>query len=409
MTTEAVTITHLSVRQYKSIESLRCELGPLTILVGRNGVGKSNIIDALAFVGDALRDNLDLAIRQRGGINQVRRKSSSKPTVPVIKVGLRLPHGAVAHYMFRLGVVKDAGFKVQEELCEVRDIGNRIIARFHRRDGMGFEWSFHETKPPVLVADRLLLNSVSNYPGFDMVYAALVRTAFHNFNPEVMKREQPPEASTFLNRDGSNLASVVKHLSQTDESRLERVTEYLRAIGVPVRRVSHKQAGSLETIEVLQDRGEGNRPANFDAISLSDGTIRALGMLLSLQSLARQGESEGPTLIGIEEPETALHPAAVGALMDALLEGARTTKLIMTCHSPDLLEHPNVQADMLRVVLLTDSGTKVGRVAPQKAQLLKDHLATAGELLRLDQLEPDEETLEPPPDDLLPWPEEAPA
>jgi predicted ATPase len=241
------------------------------------------------------------------------------------------------------------------------------------------------------------------------VYSALIRTTFHNFNPEVMKREQPPEASTFLNRDGSNLASVVKHLSQTDESRLERVTEYLRAIGVPVRRVSHKQAGSLETIEVLQDRGEGNRAATFDAISLSDGTIRALGMLLSLQSLARQGVSEGPTLIGIEEPETALHPAAVGALMEALLEGARTTQLIMTCHSPDLLENPNVQADMLRVVLMTDSGTKVGRVAPKKAQLLKDHLATAGELLRLDQLEPDEQTLEPPPDDLLPWPEEAPA
>ncbi|MFN7020532.1 MAG: AAA family ATPase, partial [Phycisphaerales bacterium] len=111
-------------------------------------------------------------------------------------------------------------------------------------------------------------------------------------------------------------------------------------------------------------------------------------ILVSVVS-AGPSKSSGPTLIGIEEPETALHPAAAGAMMEALAEGAETTQLIVTCHSPDLLEHASVRPEMIRPVLLDNGRTVVGRLSPHKAQLMRDHLCSAGELLRLDQLEPD--------------------
>jgi predicted ATPase len=126
----------------------------------------------------------------------------------------------------------------------------------------------------------------------------------------------------------------------------------------------------------------GKRNSIFDAIALSDGTIRALGILVSLVSA-------GPSLIGIEEPETALHPAAAGVLMEALTEGAERTQLIITCHSPDLLDHESVSPEMIRPVLLENGRTVVGKLDPAKADLMKKHLATAGDLLRLDQLAPD--------------------
>lgn len=213
---------------------------------------------------------------------------------------------------------------------------------------------------------------------------------FHNLNPESMKYPQRPEPGDLLSHDGRNLASVVKQLQSTSPKSLERVTEYLRAIGVPLKRISHKLAGPLETIEVAQEVTvpEGVRNSNFDAIALSDGTIRALGILVSLVS-ATAAELGGPSLIGIEEPETALHPAASGALMDALIEGANDTQLIITCHSPDLLDHELVTAEMIRPVLLDNGRTVVGKLSPARERLLKAHLSTAGELLRLDQLEPD--------------------
>ncbi|MCY4452121.1 MAG: AAA family ATPase [Immundisolibacterales bacterium] len=69
------TITRVALRNYKSIATCNVSLAPLTILVGQNGAGKSNFLDALRFTAQALRFSLDHAVRERGGINEVRRRS----------------------------------------------------------------------------------------------------------------------------------------------------------------------------------------------------------------------------------------------------------------------------------------------------------------------------------------------
>jgi hypothetical protein len=79
--------------------------------------------------------------------------------------------------------------------------------------------------------------------------------------------------------------------------------------------------------------------------------------------------------------------------MEALTEGAARTQLIITSHSPDLLDHPSVTTDMIRPVLLENGRTVVGNLSPAKAKLMQEHLSSAAELLRLDQLEPDPEDL----------------
>jgi hypothetical protein len=87
----------MALRQFKSIEQCELDLAPLTLLVGRNGVGKSNIVDALRFVADALRTTLEFASRERGGIDQVRRKSlGGRPTHPGAALDLRLYDGTRA-------------------------------------------------------------------------------------------------------------------------------------------------------------------------------------------------------------------------------------------------------------------------------------------------------------------------
>lgn len=236
--------------------------------------------------------------------------------------------------------------------------------------------------------------AASGIPEFRPVFDVLTRMTFHNLNPEQMKLPQRPEPGELLAHDGRNLASVVKHLEDTNPDGLARVAAYVRAIGVPVTRIEHTQAGVLETVRVAEETPvpTGQRNTTFDAIALSDGTIRALGILVSLLS-ARGSTVGGPSLVGVEEPETALHPAAVGALMEALQEGSARTQLIVTCHSPDLLDHEVVTPEIIRPVLLENGKTVVGRLSPSKVQLIQRRLTTAGELLRMDQLEPDPEEL----------------
>ena len=77
MSEEKLPLVHRVVLcDYKSIRECDVSLGPLTLFVGLNGSGKSNFLDALCFVSDALRTNLRNAVEQRGEIRQIVRRGS---------------------------------------------------------------------------------------------------------------------------------------------------------------------------------------------------------------------------------------------------------------------------------------------------------------------------------------------
>ncbi len=99
-------------------------------------------------------------------------------------------------------------------------------------------------------------------------------------------------------------------------------------------------------------------------------------------------------LVGIEEPEAALHPLASGVLIDALREAASHTQVLVTTHSPDLLDEYESATDRLLAVQAIEGETHIAPLDPASRQAIRDHLFSAGELLRMDQLEPDRSDLE---------------
>jgi len=71
-------VRRVVLRDFKSIRECDATLGPLTLLVGLNGSGKSNFLDALRFVSDALRTNLRNAVEQRGEVRQIVRRGKDE-------------------------------------------------------------------------------------------------------------------------------------------------------------------------------------------------------------------------------------------------------------------------------------------------------------------------------------------
>jgi predicted ATPase len=125
---------------------------------------------------------------------------------------------------------------------------------------------------------------------------------------------------------------------------------------------------------------------------MSDGTLRALGALVAVAQVG--SDANAVRLVGIEEPETALHPAAAGALMDALREGSSRTQVVVTTHGPDLLERLDVERDALLVVTSNNGNSRITEADPASREAIRNHLYTPGDLLRMDQLQPDEEDYE---------------
>ena len=120
---------------------------------------------------------------------------------------------------------------------------------------------------------------------------------------------------------------------------------------------------------------------------MSDGTLRTFGILVALFQTGDIGKSP-ISLVGIEEPETALHPAAIGALLDAMSEASESKQVLVTSHSADLLDRKYLTADMLLAVVAEEGVTKIGPIDQASRSVMRDHLFTAGELLRINQLAP---------------------
>jgi predicted ATPase len=253
--------------------------------------------------------------------------------------------------------------------------------------------------PPAAAADRLYLVTLSGLPELRPIYDAMSRMGFYNLSPAVMRVPHPPDAGEILTRDGHNVASVLGRLAVARPEAKHRIEEYLTQVSPGVHGVDRIAVGPMETLEFKQDVVGSRHPWTFGAINMSDGTLRALGVLVALFQGAGPRQ-ESLRLIGIEEPETALHPAASAVLMDVLRDAADERQVLVTSHSPDLLDDASVQDGDIRAVQAEHGDTKIGLLDSAGRAALRDRLYTAGELLRMDQLQPEEAAIELKPEQL---------
>ena len=63
--------------------------------------------------------------------------------------------------------------------------------------------------------------------------------------------------------------------------------------------------------------------------------------------------------------------------------------MLVTSHSADLLDDESISDDMILAVVAEHNETKIGPLDEAGRSALRDHLYTAGELLRMDQIRPD--------------------
>ncbi len=378
-------IRRVVIHNYKSIAKCDVTLGKFNVLVGRNGSGKSNFLDALQFVSDAVSSTLSSAIDSRNGMQALLRRGQVQPKSFRIYLEIQLSD-SLAEYDVEIASQPDDGFVIHEEslsFCAADGKGDsERVFRCGRGDLL---FSTETTLPAKVDEDRLYLPIASSIPRFRPVYEALVAIGMYNPIPDPI-RSPSPSRGIPLRENCGNLASVVYRLKQEHPSTIKRIVEYIGQVTPGITGINSQQVGFFEFLKFQQTVAGEAQPRTFDAMSMSDGTIRALAILVAAMQFRESTDTSH--LVSIEEPETALHPAAIAVLLEGLREASVNSQILITTHSPDLLDRIDLETDNLFAVSDTTGSSVIEPIDDASSTAIKEHLYTAGELQRMDQLEP---------------------
>lgn len=369
-------VTRVAIRDYRSIGSCDVALQPLTLLVGPNGAGKSNFLDALRFVADSMHAPLEQVVSARTGMRSILRKLAGGRLASSFTIRIAFEvDGTAGDYSVTIGEASDGASTIQSETCRIAG------AEFSAKPG---SLSHNADTTPASTGDRPMLVSFGSLPQFAPVFQLLAGFAFYAPSPERMRRPAPPGPGRVLSRDACNAADLVARLQQSYPEIINRVGQYLTSFNPEFSSLTVTESDSYRWLAFTPAANPVNWRLNSSDVS--DGTLRALAILLAIfQSSAATSPF---SLIGLEEPENNLHPAAAGVLLDALLEASATVPIIASTHSADLLDRKDLPENSLLAVALHNGETLVGPVDESAKAILKERLYTAGELLRSNQLAP---------------------
>jgi len=373
-------IERLVLKRFRSFPSDNVSFDSPVFLVGRNGAGKSNFVDVFAFLSEAMSSPLQAVFDKRGGISAVRNRSSSRSYPP--NFGLRVDLGSLngviqrSQYAFEIRALPNYGFEVIHEQCEVTDIQGKHYW-FDR--AKQFRTNVPGLKPAVDPAS-LCLPVVGGEERFAPIVRALGKMRVYSIEPARLREMQDPDGGATLRADGGNAASVLQELQRGNQEAFTRICEILEKIAPCISSVRSKKHGNKLSLEFTQNWGQ-RAGLKFEAYNMSDGTLRALGLLMAVF------QQPPPSVLVIEEPEQTIHPGALDTVLELIHLASSRMQVIVTTHSPELLDAKWIEDKHLRIATWHEGASYILPLSEASRETLKDHLMGAGELLRAGILE----------------------
>jgi len=387
-------ITRLRIQGFRGIADETIEFGPLTVLVGRNGAGKSAVVDALRFIRDALFDGLENAVSRRNGFDAIRHCPYGGILVPRVAFDAMFDqHDGESRlsgsYRFALVSHDNDVYRVVDERCVT-----------HETDPQGPPTLVQQ---PPLVVNRfgesrlgLMLPRTNSFSGASKEVTTLFRGIYYHLFSSDMREPRAASNERILSDDAANLTTVLREMQRAKDGGAAKraVLDALGRIVPDVRDFRVQELAGFLVAQLLHGpaaeaapgNGHGSRGAGtwLGLHQESDGTLRALATLAALYQEVPPSYG-GP--LSLEEPENALHPDALAVLADSIREAATRRQIILTTQSPDLIAR--FRADELRVVERVDGATRVGPLAEHQRKAIEQELFGAGDLLRIEGLQRD--------------------
>jgi len=324
-------LTKIELSGYKSIEQMTLDLGPVNVLIGQNGAGKSNLISFFKLLHEMVSANLQVYIATSGGADALLHYGvkttqcleatlvfSTQPEYAVTEYSLRLRHAApealvfdeeTVVYAFPDGEHRDI-LGVQGQ----RDTGLIEAAYEERGQGKGAE------------------------------SALMALTSCHTFQFHDTSATSPMRQSVYihdnrhLRNDAGNLAAILHKLQETQPLIYRRIVATIRQVSSWFGDFVLKPM-ELNKENVRLDWKERDSDILFGPHQLPDGTLRAMALI----TLLLQADEDLPSLIVIDEPELGLHPYAITILAALIKQASHHCQIIVATQSTGLLDQFDVE------------------------------------------------------------------
>jgi predicted ATPase len=315
-------ITEISVENYKSIRKLdKFALGKLNVLIGANGVGKSNFISFLRLLKNVADKNLQNHVSEQGGANSLLYfgvKNSQE-----LKGTLYFSSGNA--YKITLKPSNEDSFYFADEYAAFKPQKN-----WHALNTG--DSGYKESKLDELIAAHQEKHKYGGIPEY--VKHALTRFEIYHFHDtgrtSPMKQPCNVDDNRFLRKDGSNLPAFLFYLKETKPNIFRKIEGTVKSVAPfldsfilePLKRFPEK---------IRLEWKEKNSDTYFNAHSLSDGTLRFIALATLLQ------QPNPPKTIIIDEPELGLHPSAINILAGLIRSASIGSQIILSTQSVTLV------------------------------------------------------------------------
>lgn len=368
-------IEHIRIQNFKSLRDVSVDLTPVTVLIGRSGVGKSNFLRAIRFLRNYLLDG-NSAPHAEGGWQRIFPFGTKAPLS--FSIRFTIPE---YEQKFNYEVAWKPHSHVEQLFPFMERLRMDDAIVFGRSDQQWEAWP--DARPKPAIQPQLYLSSFPTVSAAVLAFTFLTSgIGWHDFPADVFQTATKNQSSENqgLSDSANNFLDVLRDLTKNLQSQHAR-----RQILARVRQINPSVA-SLELDSIIQAKQVivshrvADRVIPLDLSQESDGFRRYYAHLLAIY------QTPPKQVLMFEEPENGVYPGALRNLAEEFKSASESGRgqVLLTTQSPDLLD--GFGPESIRVVDVNKSQeTQIGVLDPSQMQALRDQLLEPGELLTVDK------------------------
>jgi predicted ATPase len=318
-------LKRIRVAGWKSIKDQTVDLPPLTVVIGANGAGKSNLLSLFKLLDAmfAIKPGFRNYVGQNGSSDSLLHYGTKQTPVAEMELTFSAESGETTYFARWAAAARGTLIFTEERVEFLRTGSPRAIV-------VDLGAGHSETN---------LLRSADDGDQTADVALRLLRSCrlFHFHDTSDNSPARKPcyvEANRFLYPDAGNLAAMLYLFRERHPTAYRRITATVRQM-VPNLDSFVLEPSKLNEKQILLNWTHEGRDYEFGPHQLSDGSLR----LIALATLLLQPEENLPLLIALDEPELGLHPAALEVLSGMARAASLHSQLIFATQSSVFLDH----------------------------------------------------------------------